>query len=385
MSNPKTNRVFITTTILALTLFGCVWLYSFLREAGIKDAQHFQGAARNLTLDNQGNVYVYSNDTPAIEKLSNSGQYLAKWGLLENSNGSSGDIDPHIGNFQSGITTDSHNNVFVADADNSSIQKFDSNGKFLFMWGTQGSGDGQLKQPSGIAIDTQGNVYVTDIVNNRIEKFDPNGNFVAKWGSAGSGGGQFKTPTGIALDSHNNMYIADSGNQRIEKLDSNGNFLAVWNGGNQNYFNNVNYTGNPRAIAVDNKDNIYVTKGDGIVVFDSNGNVKRILDNLVPNSSIFILEDSIQPINNVAVDKEGNIYIAEDYVLPTGYNQIDDYSNPNGYYNPHVEKFDRDGNFLAAYQPNAVNVDIPFWVWLIVASPLLPAIAVWLFKSKAKN
>ena len=37
-------------------------------------------------------------------------------------------------------------------------------------------------------------VYVTDTRNNRIEKFDTNGKLITKWGSNGRDDGEFKTP-----------------------------------------------------------------------------------------------------------------------------------------------------------------------------------------------
>ena len=36
--------------------------------------------------------------------------------------------------------------------------------------------------PNGIAVDSSGNVYVADADNNRIQKFNSNGTFITKWG-----------------------------------------------------------------------------------------------------------------------------------------------------------------------------------------------------------
>ena|SRR5215211_9233760 len=46
-----------------------------------------------------------------------------------------------------------------------SIKKFDSNGKFITSWGSEGYGDGQFWLPHDIAIDSSDNVYVTDSGN----------------------------------------------------------------------------------------------------------------------------------------------------------------------------------------------------------------------------
>jgi len=69
----------------------------------------------------------------------------------------------------------------------------------------------------GIGIDSDGYVYVSEgYPNYRIQKFDSEGNFITKWGSEGSGDGQFKEPLNIAVDSLGNVYIADAYNQHIQ-------------------------------------------------------------------------------------------------------------------------------------------------------------------------
>ena len=45
------------------------------------------------------------------------------------------------------------------------------------------SAEGELNYPFDLAVDAaHGGVYVTDAENNRIEKFDTSGNFVSAWG-----------------------------------------------------------------------------------------------------------------------------------------------------------------------------------------------------------
>ena len=49
---------------------------------------------------------------------------------------------------------------------------------YVTQWGGKGSSNGQFDVPSGVAVDSSGNVFVADSNNSRIQKFDNNGNFL---------------------------------------------------------------------------------------------------------------------------------------------------------------------------------------------------------------
>lgn len=46
---------------------------------------------------------------------------------------------------------------------------------FSVMWGEEGSGPGQFREPTDIDSDASGNLYVVDYRNNRVQKFTPDG------------------------------------------------------------------------------------------------------------------------------------------------------------------------------------------------------------------
>ena len=114
------------------------------------------------------------------------------------------------------MATDENGNVYVADAGNHRIQKFDASGTFLIAWGSRGCCYGYFEDPTGVATDGRGHVFVADYNDthpdandNRIQMFDANGTFLTAWGSTGRGDGQFAAPLGVAADGSGNVYVLD--------------------------------------------------------------------------------------------------------------------------------------------------------------------------------
>lgn len=58
------------------------------------------------------------------------------------------------------------------------------------------------------SIDKAGNLYVVDAGNDRIQKFDSNGNYITKW-SVGS-------PAGIAIDQNGKAYVINQNTGGVE-------------------------------------------------------------------------------------------------------------------------------------------------------------------------
>ena len=173
-----------------------------------------------------------------------------KWGTFGTGNG-------QLRN-PTGVAVDSSGNVYVADYNNDRIQKFTSTGTLLTSWGILGVNPGQFYGPATVAVDSSGNVYVADGGNNRIQKFTSTGTFVTQWGTIGTGDGQFQTPSGVDVDSSGNVYVADYDNHRIQRFTSTGTFVTKWgtNGGGDGQFRS------PRGVEVDSSGNVYVADAD---------------------------------------------------------------------------------------------------------------------------
>jgi hypothetical protein len=105
------------------------------------------------------------------------------------------------------IAFDSGGNMYVLEAGASRVEVFSPSGESLRTWGSMGFGPGQfsLAAPEhgallgygGLTIDKQDNVYVADAFNHRIQKFDTSGKLLMQWGSQGTEPGKFARPLGI--------------------------------------------------------------------------------------------------------------------------------------------------------------------------------------------
>ena len=230
--------------------------------------------------------------------------------------------DPDRFDVPVGIAADAEGNIYVMDTNNFRVQKFDSQGNFLLMWGSEEGQFGDIldAHEGHLAVDTQGNVYMIDLKNIRIQKFDSNGNYLTQWGTEGLGEGQFTHPFDIAIDQQNNIYISDVGSNTIQKFDQTGEFLLRWGktGYNDGEFSDV------YSVAITPDGNVLVTDSTGrIQKFDSNGQfLSTIMPEPVDNQGVFLW--------NIAVDNQGDIYVAD-------------------WYGNRIVKLDPEGKALAAW------------------------------------
>jgi len=203
-----------------------------------------------------------------------------------------------------GMAVDVHGKMYVADTNNHRVQKYDSSGTLLGVWGwgvqdgspafqictsscqkgTAGAGDRQFAWPSDVAVDAMGNVYVVDMDNDRIQMLDSNGALLSMWGwgvddgsdvyqictsgcehgIAGEGDGQFKRAASVAVGPGGKIYVTDVENHRVQKLDNDGTYLDKWgaNGSSAGQFSE------PYGVGVD-------ASGDVFVVDTNNHRVQK--------------------------------------------------------------------------------------------------------------
>jgi DNA-binding beta-propeller fold protein YncE len=246
-------------------------------------------------------------------------QFAGKWGTF-----GAGD-----GQFShpAGIAFDqAGDTVYVADAANSRVQKFTSDGRFLGKWGTPGTGDGQFRGNAGIDLDPTGRfVYVSDFLGDRVQKFTANGEFLTKWGGTGSGDGQFRTPDGLAVDAAGNVYVTDIGNARVQVFSDDGTFIRKWgsSGSSEGQFIQ------PHGIDIDGAGHVYVADPNlnRVQKFTSTGDFIRAWGTAGSGNGEF------RGVHTVGVHPTGHIYVSD-------------------LLNNRVQEFTADGAFLARFGRN---------------------------------
>ncbi|MCC7496038.1 MAG: hypothetical protein IT160_00585 [Bryobacterales bacterium] len=188
----------------------------------------------------------------------------------------------------------------------------------------------RLWQPSGVAVDAAGSVYIADTANHRIRRVNTAGEIstFAGTGTAGFGGdgkpaaaAQLNAPAAVAVDGAFNLYILDSGNQRIRKVTPEGIINTIAGTGLPGYAGD----GGPALSAEFDSPSAMVIDGSGALWIADTGNhrVRRIgADGLIMTVAGNGIKDSsgdggravdasLDSPRGLAVDEEGNLYIAD--------------------------------------------------------------------------
>ena len=116
----------------------------------------------------------------------------------------------------------------------------------------------------------------------------------------------FKTPKDLITDDEGKIYIADSQNNRIVILNSNYRLYKTISTFTSERAGNLDALSNPQGVFV-SEDDIWVcdTGNYRLVVFDRDGNYKRIVD--APSNQLISIEEYV-PIA-MAIDQYGRIYV----------------------------------------------------------------------------
>ena len=196
-----------------------------------------------------------------------------------------------------GIATDTSGNVFIADDGTETVYEMTRTGPSAY------SAPVALPKPAGgyvllrgIAIDSNGNLWVADFANyptTHGQVYESVYNSVSQtFATPVAVGASWQAPWAITADTSGHVFATDNSASTISEISA-GVVTVVNTGGILN----------PRGIAVDSGENLYIV----------NGNTFRVMKLVPPYTAAPIAANSTQfsGAGDLALDASGNIWIAE--------------------------------------------------------------------------
>ena len=172
-----------------------------------------------IAVDPAGNVFIADYTTGAIKKYNADYKWLKTFSEYGSAPGQ---------NIKSEFMDIVDGKLYMPEAGNHRVDVFDLEGKFLFLFGGEGTEPGKFNVPEAAKFGPNGLLYVSDLKNDRIQVFDKEGKLVKTFGKSGSGPGELKAPAGIGIDKDGNVYVAEIGNDRVQVFDKDGTYLTGW-------------------------------------------------------------------------------------------------------------------------------------------------------------
>ena len=118
------------------------------------------------------------------------------------------------------LTTDNDGHLYLLSEETSKIYVYGADDELLFTFGKKGGSSGKLSRPRGLALDPhKRSVYVVDYMRHTILVYDLSGRFLFEFGGMGAAPRWFNFPTDIAVDAQGRVIIADLFNHRVQVLE----------------------------------------------------------------------------------------------------------------------------------------------------------------------
>jgi DNA-binding beta-propeller fold protein YncE len=171
--------------------------------------------------------------------------------------------------------------------------------------GNAGGERAVLVEPSGIAADAFGRVYVTDASQHRLVRFDARGTSLGEAGALGSGPGDLRRPGDVTAIGSLGVAVLDRGNRRVVLYDLFGRLLGVLTdfAALEDELGRVD----PVALAADRGGALYVADADRdrVLVLDFSGRYVRTLGGFGPGAGSF------RGLAGLAVGRGGELVTCE--------------------------------------------------------------------------
>ena len=293
-----------------------------------------------IALDASGNLYVADSGNSRVRRIDTSGVISTVAGGGSNS-GDGGQARSAFLNQPAAVAFDLSGNLLIAERNGLRVRSVDRNGLISTIAGNGQfgfNGDGgpatsaTLQAPAGLAVAADGSFFIADTNNSRVRKVLPNGTITTFAGGGtdpnGTGGPAtavaLNRPSGVALDGSGNLYIVEDSGMRARRVSPQGILTNLTGNGTAGFSGD----GGPAiaakvnslfAVALDPAGNIFladrlngrVRRIDTGGAINTIAGVGRFLGDGGPAVNAVLAGPDKSGIGSIAVDPQGNLYIAD--------------------------------------------------------------------------
>jgi tripartite motif-containing protein 71 len=273
---------------------------------------------RQMAVDADGNIYVSDASNERVQKFDAEGEFLMNW-----TNSPCTFFTP------GGMAIDGDGNLVVVNASCDTVEKYSPAGEFLSGFNLNTPvGMGQL---GGLAINTLGQILIADEYSNIIRVYSTQGSFLRTFGNYGAEPGQFDRPAGLALGPDGKIYVADRENNRVQVFDTESSFLWMISS------DCLDCLYHPDGVAVNSAGNVFVadSANNRIMIYNKNGKYLARIGSVGADPGKFYFPNG----NDLEFDAQDNLYVADTW-------------------NDRVQKINPQGNVEFIWQNNGGGYDI---------------------------
>jgi sugar lactone lactonase YvrE len=334
LQNQRVRKVDATGVISTVAGTGVA---GFGGDGGLATAANLN-YPQDVAFDTAGNLYINDAFNGRIRKIDPSGIITTVAGNGQHYfSGDGGPATAASFDFAYAIALDSLGRLYIAEPNSSRVRMVDSTGTITTVVGTGvkgAGGDGgpaaaaTLAGPYALTFDAVGNMYIGDVFY--IRKVDSAG-FISTIagdglaGFSGDGGPAIAAGLiaegGIAVDGSGNIYFADYNNERIRTIDASGTINTIAGSGFSTFGGDggpaaLSSLNSPSGVAADKNGNLYIADQYNYRIrkVDSNGVITTLAGNGVNGFGGDLgpaTTASLASPQTVAADSAGNVYIAD--------------------------------------------------------------------------
>jgi len=280
-----------------------------------------------ISVDEAGTVFVADTYNNTVRKITQAGLVTTLAGLAGSPGSADGAGAVARFNFPQGIAVDRVGVIYVADGANATIRKVTPEGVVTTLAGMPGiSGDldgtgseARFYSPYGLAQDGEGNLIVGDQGNRLVRRVTTSG--VVTTLTARAPNEPFRSVRGLTVDSAGNIYVADGTDHVIRQVRHDGS-VSILAG---TRFTPGYRDGVGGAVLFDPPESVAADRFGNLIIADA-GN--RLIRKVTPSGVVTTIAGTpgtigyldgpgnaarFMGMQGVAVDKWGNIYVADTY------------------------------------------------------------------------